>query len=57
MKGYIKRVPLEVYDVQHRGGKGKMGMATLEGTEDVVQDLFVARNHDTLLFHQPWQSL
>ncbi|QQR54149.1 DNA gyrase subunit A [bacterium] len=50
MKGYIKRVPLEVYDVQHRGGKGKMGMATLEGTEDVVQDLFVARNHDTLLF-------
>lgn len=50
MKGYIKRVPLETYDVQHRGGKGKMGMATLEGTEDVMQDLFVAKNHDTLLF-------
>jgi DNA gyrase subunit A len=50
MKGYIKRVPLETYGVQHRGGKGKMGMATLEGTDDVIQDLFVAKNHDTLLF-------
>lgn len=50
MKGYIKRVPLTTYDVQHRGGKGKMGMATLEGSEDVMQDLFVTRNHDTLLF-------
>ncbi len=50
MKGYMKRVPLEVYGVQHRGGKGKMGMATMEGTEDVVQDLFVSKTHDTLLF-------
>lgn len=50
MKGYIKRVSIDVYGVQHRGGKGKMGMATLEGSDDVVQDLFVARNHDTLLF-------
>ena len=29
-KGYVKRVPLETYGVQHRGGKGKMGMAALE---------------------------
>lgn len=50
MRGYIKRVPLEVYGVQHRGGKGKMGMATLEGSEDVMQDVFVAKNHDELLF-------
>jgi DNA gyrase subunit A len=48
LKGYIKRVSLGVYDVQHRGGRGKMGMASLE--DDVVQDLFVAKNHDTLLF-------
>lgn len=48
LKGYVKRVPLMLYDVQHRGGKGKMGMAALE--DDVVQDLFVAKNHDTLLF-------
>lgn len=50
MKGYIKRVPLETYGVQHRGGKGKMGMAALEGSDDVMQDLFAAKNHDTLLF-------
>lgn len=50
MKGYVKRVALDIYGLQHRGGKGKMGMATLEGSEDIVQDLFVARNHDTLLF-------
>ncbi|UNE35644.1 DNA gyrase subunit A [Vermiphilus pyriformis] len=49
-KGYIKRVALSTYDVQHRGGKGKMGMAALEGTDDVVEDLFVAKNHDELLF-------
>ena len=49
-KGYIKRVALTTYDVQHRGGKGKMGMAALEGTDDVVEDLFVAKNHDELLF-------
>ncbi|MFI5333366.1 MAG: DNA gyrase subunit A, partial [Candidatus Babeliales bacterium] len=50
MKGYIKRVLLETYGVQHRGGKGKMGMTTLEGSDDAVQDIFVARNHDELLF-------
>jgi len=50
MRGYVKRVPLETYGVQHRGGKGKMGMASLEGAEDIVQDLFVARTHDDLLF-------
>lgn len=50
LKGYVKRVPLATYGVQHRGGKGKMGMATLEGSEDVVLDLFVARTHDELLF-------
>ncbi len=48
LKGYIKRVPLEVYGVQHRGGRGKMGMASLE--DDVVQDIFVLKTHDTLLF-------
>lgn len=49
-KGYIKRVPLSTYGVQHRGGKGKMGMASLEEVDDVIQDLFVAKNHDELLF-------
>ncbi|MGC2310720.1 MAG: DNA gyrase subunit A [Candidatus Babeliaceae bacterium] len=49
-KGYMKRVPLTVYGVQHRGGKGKMGMAALDESEDVVEDIFVAKNHDELLF-------
>ncbi len=49
-RGYIKRVTLDTYSVQHRGGKGKKGTADLEEYDDVVQDLFVARTHDELLF-------
>lgn len=49
-KGYVKRLPLATYNVQRRGGKGKMGMADLEESDDVVQDIFSARNHDELLF-------
>lgn len=49
-KGYIKRVLLDTYDVQHRGGKGKKGMADMSGSDDVVEDIFVAKNHDNLLF-------
>lgn len=49
-KGYIKRVMLDVYSVQHRGGKGKKGMADLDDFDDVMEDLFVAKNHDQLLF-------
>lgn len=48
MKGYVKRVPLTVFGVQRRGGKGKMGLTALEG--DIVQDVFVAKAHDMLLF-------
>lgn len=49
-KGYIKRVLLNVYDVQHRGGKGKMGMAALDDSDDILLDIFVTKNHDELLF-------
>jgi len=49
-RGYIKRVPLSVYGVQRRGGKGKMGMAHLDESEDVVLDIFATKNHDDLLF-------
>lgn len=47
-KGYIKRVQLDTYNVQHRGGKGKTGVAALE--DDLMQDVFVAKTHDELLF-------
>lgn len=49
-KGYVKRVPLSTYGVQHRGGKGKMGMQKLDDLDDVVRDMFVAKNLDELLF-------
>src|SRR3990167_3336924 len=49
-RGYIKRVPLDTYGVQHRGGKGKMGMSSLEESEDLMRDVFIASTHDELLF-------
>lgn len=46
--GYIKRVPLNAYKAQKRGGKGKSGMSTKE--EDFVSRLFVASTHAPVLF-------
>ncbi|MBO4405280.1 MAG: DNA gyrase subunit A [Alphaproteobacteria bacterium] len=46
--GYIKRVPLNTYRAQNRGGKGKTGMTTKD--EDFVQDVFVANTHTPVLF-------
>ncbi|MDR2645767.1 MAG: DNA gyrase subunit A [Holosporaceae bacterium] len=46
--GYIKRVPLNTYRAQKRGGKGKIGMTTKD--EDFVHDLFVANTHTPVLF-------
>jgi len=47
-RGYIKRVPLDTYREQRRGGRGVTGVTTRE--EDFVETLFVAETHDTLLF-------
>ena len=47
-RGYIKRMPLDTYRAQHRGGRGVTGMVTREA--DVLQHLLVADTHDTLLF-------
>lgn len=46
--GYIKRVPLNAYKAQKRGGKGKSGMTTKD--EDFVTRLFVASTHTPVLF-------
>jgi DNA gyrase subunit A len=46
-RGYIKRVPLETYRPQNRGGRGVTGMATRE--EDAVRHLIVCDTHDALL--------
>jgi len=46
--GYIKRLPLDTYRVQGRGGKGVIGLNRKE--EDVVDHLFVASTHTTIMF-------
>jgi DNA gyrase subunit A len=45
--GYIKRIPIDQYRVQRRGGKGLKGMETRE--EDYVTDIFPASTKTTLL--------
>ena len=46
--GYIKRMPVDTYKAQRRGGKGITGIQTRE--EDFVKQLFVTSTHDTLMF-------
>ncbi|MEE8518293.1 MAG: DNA gyrase subunit A [Dehalococcoidia bacterium] len=47
-RGYLKRLPIEAYRLQRRGGKGVRGQETREG--DAVQQLVVCDTHDWLLF-------
>ena len=46
--GYIKRMPIDTYKSQKRGGKGITGISTRE--EDFVKEIFTASTHDTILF-------
>ena len=46
--GYIKRMPIDTYKSQRRGGKGITGMTTKE--DDFVKQIFTASTHDTILF-------
>ncbi len=46
--GYIKRMPIDTYRSQRRGGKGITGISTRE--EDFVKQIFTASTHDTILF-------
>ncbi|MBL7054218.1 DNA gyrase subunit A [Candidatus Woesearchaeota archaeon] len=46
--GYIKRLHLDTYKQQRRGGKGVIGTTTHE--DDFVNDLFIANTHSYLLF-------
>ena len=46
--GYIKRMPIDTYKSQRRGGKGITGIATRE--EDFVKQIFTTSTHDTVLF-------
>lgn len=46
--GYIKRLPLDTYKSQKRGGRGITGISTRE--EDFVEDVFVTTTHHYILF-------
>lgn len=45
--GYAKRIPLDTYKSQNRGGKGIIGGKTKE--EDFIEHLFVTSSHSTIL--------
>ncbi|ANV97708.1 DNA gyrase subunit A [Helicobacter enhydrae] len=47
-RGYVKRVPLKVYEKQNRGGKGKISGNTHD--DDFIESFFVANAHDTIMF-------
>ena len=47
-EGYVKRLPLDTYRAQGRGGQGVKGSASKDG--DYLKSLFVAGTHDRLLF-------
>lgn len=47
-KGYIKRLPVDTYKLQHRGGVGVKGMSTNE--EDFVENIVNVSTHDFVLF-------
>ena len=46
--GYIKRLPVDTYRTQRRGGRGVSGQSMKE--EDYVKNLFIASTHDYVLF-------
>ncbi len=48
MFGYVKRLPVDTYRSQNRGGRGVSGMTRRE--EDYANELFVASSHDRLAF-------
>ncbi len=46
--GYVKRLPIDTYKTQKRGGKGVIAAGTRE--EDLLENLYIASTHDYLLF-------
>ena len=48
-KGYLKRMPIDTYKAQKRGGKGVKGSSS-DGDEDFFTNIFTAETHDQLMF-------
>jgi len=46
--GYVKRMSIDTFKAQNRGGKGIRGMQTLE--EDVIERMFITTTHHSILF-------
>jgi len=46
--GYVKRLPVDTYKMQHRGGRGVTGMQTRE--EDFVENIIITSTHALMLF-------
>ncbi len=46
--GYIKRIPMDEYKQQHRGGRGVKGLTRRD--EDVVKTMFTCSSHDYIMF-------
>ncbi len=46
--GYVKRMPVDTCNIQHRGGRGVSGMQTRE--EDFAETILITSTHDVLLF-------
>ena len=46
--GYIKRMALDMYKQQHRGGRGIIGINTIE--DDYIEELFVTNSHNYIMF-------
>lgn len=46
--GYIKRINPKTYKIQKRGGKGILGMKTIQ--DDIIEHFLLARTHDSLFF-------
>lgn len=46
--GYVKRLAVDTYKIQNRGGRGVSGMSRRE--EDVATEMFVINSHDYVLF-------
>jgi DNA gyrase subunit A len=48
LEGYIKRVPLDTYKSQKRGGKGRAGLKKAD--DDILTEMFVTSTHSPVLF-------
>lgn len=46
--GYVKRQPVEIYNIQKRGGRGISGMKQRD--EDFVENMFISSSHENILF-------